>query len=221
MNQKILFYICLFLTFSGIFYLSQTENVELLPSKKAKAAIKTGLKEGDIIFQTSLSGQGKAVQLATHSLYTHCGIIYKNQAQWEVYEAVQPVKITPLGDWISQGDGEHYVIKRLKNADFVLTAANLAKMKEYGKQFKGKNYDLYFGWSDERIYCSELVWKIYKEGTGVEVGKLRKLKDFDLTSKEVKAKMAERYGDNVPYEESVVSPEDIFKSDLLELVKSE
>ena len=221
MNQKIIFYVSLFLTFSAIFYLSQTKNVELLPSKKAKEAIKTGLKEGDIIFQTSLSGQGKAVQLATHSLYTHCGIIYKNKEQWEVYEAVQPVKITPLGDWISQGDGEHYVIKRLKNADSVLTAANLVKMKEYGKQFKGKNYDLYFGWSDERIYCSELVWKIYKEGTGVEVGKLRKLKDFDLTSKEVKAKMAERYGNNVPYEESVVSPEDIFKSDLLELVKSE
>ena len=49
----------------------------------------------------------------------------------------------------------------------------------------------------------------------MEVGKLKKLKDFDLSSSIVKSIMNERYGNNVPYEETVVSPQDIFESDLL------
>jgi hypothetical protein len=36
------------------------------------------IKNGDLIFQTSTSKQSKAIQLATDSKYSHCGIIYKN-----------------------------------------------------------------------------------------------------------------------------------------------
>jgi len=79
----------------------------------------------------------------------------------------------------------------------------------------GKNYDLYFEWSDSRIYCSELVWKIYKYGAGVEIGKLEKLSDFDLTHKAVKQKIKERYGDKVPKDEIVISPASMYNSDKL------
>jgi len=79
----------------------------------------------------------------------------------------------------------------------------------------GKPYDLYFEWSDERIYCSELVWKIYKECTGVEIGELQKLSDFDLTSDIVKRKLEERYGNNIPMNELVISPGAMFDSELL------
>jgi hypothetical protein len=37
-------------------------------------------KNGDLIFQISTSGQSKAIQLATHSKYSHCGILYQNSA---------------------------------------------------------------------------------------------------------------------------------------------
>src|SRR5690606_9405764 len=107
-----------------------------------------------------------------------------------------------------------------KNADEVLTPAVLQKMKKGGQQFNGKNYDLYFEWSDDRIYCSELIWKIYKEATGLEIGKLEKLKDFDLSYAPVKAKMKERYGKNIPMEETVISPASMFDSELLETVRS-
>ncbi|MBL0316391.1 MAG: hypothetical protein IPP69_11655 [Flavobacteriales bacterium] len=53
------------------------------------------LKSGDIVFQVNESGQGKAIQLATHSIYTHCGIVFMDQGKTMVYEAVQPVRITP------------------------------------------------------------------------------------------------------------------------------
>ena len=177
------------------------------------------IKNGDLIFQTSLSRQSKAIQLATNSKYSHCGIVYSDNGQFYVFEAIQPVKTTPLDKWIARGKDGHYVIKRLKNADVILTAETLQKMKKEGEKFKGKNYDLTFEWSDDKIYCSELIWKIYQRATGIEIGKLQKLSDLDLTNEAVKQKMKERYGDKIPTEETVISPAAIFDSELLTTVK--
>jgi hypothetical protein len=178
------------------------------------------LQEGDIIFQSSVSPLSQAIQLATKSKYSHCGIIFKEKGTWYVYEAVQPVRSTPLDQWIAEGQGGKFVIKRLTNAKQVLNAATINKMKQADKQFIGKDYDGTFEWSDERIYCSELVWKIYKTGTGIEVGKLMKLKEFDLSSEAVKAKLKEHYGNKIPLNEPVISPVAIFDSPLLVTVKS-
>lgn len=173
------------------------------------------LRDGDLIFQTSLSQQSQAIQLATKSKYSHCGLIYKEGDKYFVFEAIQPVQTTPLDQWIARGKDSHYVVKRLKDADKVLTAGNLKKMKTAGKEMAGKNYDLYFEWSNERIYCSELIWKIYKEGTGIEIGQLQELGEFDLTHPAVKQKLVERYGASVPKNEKVISPAAIFESNLL------
>lgn len=178
------------------------------------------LQEGDIIFQTLNSPLSRAIQLATKSKYSHCGIIFKEKGTWYVYEAVQPVCSTPLDQWISEGQGGKYVIKRLANAKQALTPSAINKMKQAGKQLIGKDYDGTFEWSDERIYCSELVWKIYKTGAGIEVGRLKKLKEFDLSSEPVKAKLKEHYGNNIPMNEPVISPVAIFDSPLLVTVKS-
>ncbi len=175
---------------------------------------------GDIIFQTSKSSQSKAIQLATNSKYSHMGIIYENDGQFFVYEAVKPVKLSPLSEWINRGENGHYVIKRLENADQLLTNSTLTKMKQIGEQFKGKPYDIYFEWSDDKIYCSELVWKIYKQATDIEIGELEQLSDFDLTNDIVKAKMKERYGDSIPMDEKVISPAAMFNSDKLVTVKT-
>lgn len=56
------------------------------------------LRNGDLIFHTSQSAQSRATQLATHSAWSHCGIVYQLAGQWQVFEAVQPVKRTPLAD---------------------------------------------------------------------------------------------------------------------------
>ena len=178
------------------------------------------LKNGDLIFQTSLSRQSRAIQLATKSKYSHCGIIYRKGWDFYVFEAVQPVKYTRLDKWIARGKDEKFVIRRIKNANRILTPSVLEKMNAICEEFKGKNYDLTFEWSDDKIYCSELIWKIYQRSTGLEIGKLQKLKDFDLTEKVVQDKMKERYGDKLPLEESVISPVEIFNSALLITVKS-
>lgn len=198
-----------------------TQN-QLDPAKRevATLAAPNDLKNGDLIFQTSLSSQSKAIQLATKSKYSHCGIVYQEGKAFYVLEAIQPVKTTPLGKWIARGQGKHYVVKRLKNAAQILTPATLQKMKREGEKLKGKNYDLTFEWNDDKIYCSELIWKVYQRATGIEIGKLEKLRDFDLTNDVVRKKMKERYGNNIPMDETVISPASVFDSELLTTVKS-
>lgn len=176
------------------------------------------LKDGDIIFQTSQSKQCEAVRIATNSKFSHCGIIYEIKGEKYVFEAVQPVKLSPLKEWISHGEGNFYLVKRLKNAKVTLNSDILYKMKSYGSQFKNKNYDLYFEWSDTKIYCSELVWKVYKNGANIELCKLKKLKNFNLDNPRVKQILSERYGDKIPLEEQVVAPSQIVDSPVLETV---
>lgn len=178
------------------------------------------VQNGDLIFQTSLSQQSKAIQLATQSKYSHCGLIFKKGNDFFVFEAVQPVKLTPLDQWIARGKEGKFVIKRLKNARKVLTSATLDRMLAIGNQFKGKSYDLTFEWSDDKIYCSELIWKIYKRTTGLEIGKLQKLRDFNLSDPAVQSIMKKRYGNRIPMDETVISPVAIFDSELLKVVKA-
>ncbi len=192
----------------------KSQIVEKVPEYEEQVKSYNHIQNGDIIFQTSLSSQSEAIQLATDSKYSHMGIIYENDNKWYVFEAVQPVKLTPLEEWISRGENGHYVIKRLRNSE-ALTAPVIEKMKLAGEKFKGKSYDLYFEWSDERIYCSELVWKIYKEAANIEIGQLEQLSDFDLSSDLVKGKMEERYRDKIPIAEKVISPAAMFNSDKL------
>jgi len=201
-------------------YYNPRKQLDNARTEVRKLVDNSELREGDLIFQTSLSRQSQAIQLATKSKYSHCGLIYKDGKDYYVFEAVQPVKRTPLDKWIARGKDGKYVIKRLQNADQVLTPTTLANMKQIGDKFKGKNYDLTFEWSDDKIYCSELIWKIYQRATRLEIGKLEKLSDFDLTNEAVKQKMKERYGDKIPMNEIVISPVAIFDSELLKIVKS-
>jgi hypothetical protein len=187
----------------------------------AKVKANSEIKEGDIIFHASKSLQSKPIQLATKSKYSHCGIIYKKGSAFYVYEAVGPVKLTPIKEWIARGKNNSYVIKRLKNSENLITPDVLANMKKVGDQLKGKPYDTTFEWSDNKIYCSELVWKIYQRGAGIEIGKLQRLKEFDLSDANVKAIMKKRYRGEIPAEEIVISPGALFNSNLLVTVKED
>lgn len=173
------------------------------------------LRDGDIIFHTSRSAQSAAIQRATHSPYSHVGLVLHRDGKPYVFEAIATVRYTPLANWIARGDGGHYVVKRLKTS---VTPGQAGKLRRAAEKYADKAYDLYFEWSDARIYCSELVWKTYRDALGMEIGVRQKLREFDLTDPAVKAKMRERYGTNVPLDEPVISPAAQFESPLLETV---
>ena len=139
------------------------------------------------------------MQAATRSPYSHMGVVLFRQGKPVVFEAVQPV------------------VKRPRQA---LTPAQQTRLSQSAQPFVGKPYDLTFEWSDARIYCSELVWKMYEQALGLQLAPLAKLGSFDLRHPAVQAKLRERYGQQVPLNEPVISPQAVFDSPLLTTVAS-
>jgi len=188
----------------------------LLTGSVAQAS--AAVRDGDIVFQTSRSAQSAAIQKATHSPYSHMGLVLYRNGQPFVLEAVDPVKYTPLARWVQRGVGRKFVVKRLRDATHTLTPDAVAKLREAAKGFVGRPYDLAFAWSDDSIYCSELVWKIYDRALGIRIGQLHPLRRLDLSDPIVRAKLKERYGDRLPLDEPVISPAAMFGASTLETV---
>jgi Permuted papain-like amidase enzyme, YaeF/YiiX, C92 family len=187
---------------------------------KTQAASQTALpaglqvRDGDLVFHRSRSSQSRAVALATGSAYTHMGVVLLSKGQPFVLEAVQPVKLTPLPAWIGRGEGGRVVIKRLENRENALTPEVIERMHRLGSSWLGRPYDLQFRWDDERLYCSELVYKLYERAAGIRIGTLRKAKDFNLASPEVRRLLTRRFGGARPSfdpEEIVISPQSMFE----------
>ena len=169
-------------------------------------------KDGDVIFHVSNSSQSLAIQQATGSKYSHMGIVLFKSGQPYVFEASKTVRYTPLKSWIARGKDGYFVAKRLKKP---LTPDQIKQLYAQAKRYEGKDYDLTFEWSDQRMYCSELVWKMYQGASGLKLGKLETLADFNLSAPAVKAKLKERYGNHVPLTQQVISPVAMFDSSLL------
>ncbi|CAM3316919.1 hypothetical protein SB6411_05209 [Klebsiella spallanzanii] len=171
---------------------------------------------GDIVFQISRSSQSKAIQLATHSDYSHTGMIVIRDKKPYVFEAIGPVVYTPLQKWVAQGEDGKYIVRRVRGG---LSIEQRKQLAQTAKRYLGKPYDLFFSWNDERQYCSEVVWKVYHRALNLQPGKLQKLREFDLSSPIVRAKLKERYGQKIPLDETVISPQAVFEAQQLETVE--
>jgi len=183
---------------------------------------------GDIIFQRSESSQSEAIALATGSDITHVGMVYVNSSGTEyVLEAVGPVRLTSLSSWIDRGRNGDYTVMRLKDRvkdDLVETYGDDVMSDELyraASRFLGDAYDSSFNWSDSRIYCSELVWKAYERGTGLELGELEELGDLRLSNPIVQRTLEDRYGSDIPYDMQIITPQAIRDSNLLTVVAQE
>jgi len=109
----------------------------MLFSSSQQKAEDTDWQTGDVVFQDSESTQSKAIKLATKSEYSHCGIVMNLNGEWMVLEAIQPVKVTPIDEWIAGGTEGQYVRKRLKNGK-QLSVAVANKMWKIGESYIGR-----------------------------------------------------------------------------------
>lgn len=175
--------------------------------------------DGDVIFQASNSRQCEAVKLATHSDISHCGILFQQNNSWFVLEAVEPVSIIRLDQFIARGIGGHYQIKRLKPEFNSLDSIKTNAMFSLGHSWIARHYDIFFNWGYGELYCSELVWKLYHDAAGIDLCSLKTLRDYDLNAPLVKQMMAERYGREIPYQENMIAPSDISSSEKMMLVE--
>ena len=168
------------------------------------------VKEGDVIFQTSLSQQSPLIQMATRSKISHCGIIVIKDGKPYVLETLKTLVITPLDKFIARGENGKYWVKR----------SNKENVKIKYESYLGIPYDLAFKFDNDKFYCSELIYDIYKNQLGIELCKPKKVSDYlilGLSNLPQLEKVMEKR--EITKEQYVVAPVDIFESDYLEDVK--
>ena len=169
---------------------------------------KSTFKDGDIIFHTSKSSQSDMLEMVTSSNLTHVGIIFYNDGEPFVIEGVHPVKITPLNDFISRGVAGKYKVVRYNRK---LNDEQKNRMYEYARNQIGKDYDVKFEWSDDKMYCSELVFKTYFNG-GITLCNINKFEDYDLSNDIIQKEIDIRYDGDINLNEDVVTPVDLYES---------
>ena len=197
MKHSLLLTICLFLTGCA----------------SSNALTSYSPQQGDIVFQSLPHIPViDAIEGSTHSPYSHCGIVVSKGGVWHVLEAIGPVKITRLDHWISQGRGEAFAAYRLKAAFQPKVGAMIAA----AEKFIGLPYDIQYELDDEKIYCSELIYKGFKAATGQSLGKIVKLGELDWKPHEQVIRAIA--GDPIPLEREMITPRDLAKAEQLEEV---
>lgn len=155
---------------------------------------KQNYKEGDIVFQESQSRQSLLIHKATGSKWTHCGIIIEKDDGLYVLEASKTVRLTPFSQWKAQGKGGSIKSRRVTDDS----------LKVKYQKYLGKSYDLAFRFGNNKWYCSELIYDIYKNQFNIELCKPRKVKEYQTEGME---KQMRKRG--ITQEQLVVAPSDL------------
>jgi len=132
--------------------------------------------------------------------------------KWIVIEAVGPVKETPLTMWIKRGVNGEILALRFKEQYTV-------KIPEFIKSangYLGRPYDMQMEMDDEKIYCSELVYKAFNNVYHEEIGKTQKLGDLNWKPNEKFIKSVEK--GPVPLDRIMITPRAIAESDKMTVV---
>lgn len=132
-------------------------------------------QEGDIVFQSLPPNElVTAISGITNSPFSHCGLIQRVNGEWMVIESLGDVHCTNLNKWMRRGAGAGVVVYR-----YVLNSDETVRVMKSASGMLGKKYDLRYDFDDEKIYCSELVYKAFDRGIGVRLGKTDKLGDLN------------------------------------------
>ena len=158
------------------------------------------IREGDIVFIEGQSSQAPYIKTWTMSRWSHCGIIVDTPNGLQVLEASKTVRLTPYEKFISWAKNGNYCVKRPQKG--------ISGKIKYGK-YLGMPYDLQFKFDNGKMYCSELVWLIYKDN-GIELCKPRKVSSYIFANiPKVKDMMKAR---GISKDQYVVAPADLHKA---------
>ena len=171
---------------------------------------------GDVIFQSLPHGPVVwAIEGTTRSPYSHCGIVSKKGDQWIVYEAYDGVSATPLKTFLFRGRGGGFVVYRLRDK----YREHIPQTLKCCEDYLGRPYDIRYRLDDEKIYCSELIYKAYRDATnGQQLGELVKFGNMNWQPYETLIKQIE--GGEVPVDREMITPVDLAKAPQLEPVLS-
>ena len=84
------------------------------------------------------------------------------------------------------------------------------------RAYTGRPYDFRYRMDDEKIYCSELLYKGFRKTYGEELGKPKKLGDMNW---KLYVKTIMKYeGGPVPPDRQIISPRAVSEAEQVELV---
>lgn len=176
----------------------------------ATKALVEDVREGDVIFQTSLSQQSPLIKMGTRSTITHCGVVVMKEGKPYVLETQKTLVVTPLKKFIARGKDGKYWHKRPKLDNI--------KIKYSG--YLGKPYDLAFKFDNGKFYCSELIYDVYLNQLGIELCKPKTIDDYLILGShripKIKCAVQKR---GITMEQYAVAPVDVFNSKELRFVK--
>ncbi len=170
----------------------------------ASSSLEKVLAEGDIIFIQSQTDQATAIAEGTESIWTHVGIVIKKMGDWHVAESVGPLQVTPLKSFIGRSKSKSYKVMRNQKFSQKMLPKLYIALYKYNQP-----YDIFFEFSDDRIYCSELVYKVFRDVTGTPVGNLQKIKELKLDGPYVSKLIEDRLtaiGKELNLEEPIITP---------------
>lgn len=154
-----------------------------------------------------------AIEGITESNYSHVGVLLNRGGEWTVIEASRPgVIYTPFEKWKTKGRKGRWAAYRLKTAH----QEHIPQFLENLKPHIGKPYDFKYELSENKLYCSELVYHAWKNSTGQEMGKLTRMRD--LNWKPHKATIEKYNGGPVPLNRQVITPIELSKAGQLQRI---
>jgi hypothetical protein len=172
------------------------------------------LKDGDVVFQHLTGKLGSVIAEVTESPLTHCGMVVHRRGEPYVIEAIGPVRYIAFKKWVAQGDQGHFSQMRLKSA----SEEQIAKTVTAAETLLGLPYDIQYDFDDEKIYCSELVYKAYLRGGEIEVGSKEALRDLNWKGSEKFIRVLA--GGELPLDRQMVTPVSISRDPKFKLMYS-
>jgi hypothetical protein len=158
--MKKLFLICM--TLSGL--MARAEVIEL--------------KVGDVLLQPLKCWACTLIEAEEETIYSHVGVVLATSPEVIVAEAFSKVRKISLNEYNQKTEpGQKLMVLRFRRDDLVEEFQNSQTefKKLFETSFEGSQYDHDFRWNNfdeqgnEKLYCSELVSKLFQAFAGVEL----------------------------------------------------
>ena len=170
-------------------------------------------QEGDIAFQSLPHNPLiDTIEGSTGSSFSHCGILHEAGADWNVIEAIDPVKETALTAWEMQGRDGRFTVYRLKRP----YRDKIPAFVKAAQNYEGRPYNYHYTMDDSAIYCSSLIYKAFHAATGEDLGHLQKLGELKWQPYEPVIKRLEN--GLVPLDRLLITPRAVSEAPQLEKV---
>jgi hypothetical protein len=150
-----------------------------LPDAFGESISPQALRPGDVLLQPLNCWACSLIEEEEETRFSHIGVVIATTPEVRVAEAYGKVRAVSLSSFDSKTErGQTILVLRFRNLALqkrLLDESSRFKAL-YQSDFDGAEYDSAFRWNNfdasgrERLYCSELVTKLFQAFAGVEIG---------------------------------------------------